>query len=186
MAVALIGVAGGVALGAWFGHGLAGVYMELYRFPYLDYVLRPGVIAIALAVTGFAAVSGTLLAVGRATRLPPAEARATFQSGATAPVAYRATLLERLGLQRLLSQPSRMILRHIERRPLKSMLTVFGIACAGGLMMVGNYQRGAIDFMVDVQFRQAAREDLAVTFIEPTSSRALLFDSPASAVWPAS
>ena len=168
MAVALIGVAGGVALGAWFGHGLAGVYMELYRFPYLDYVLRPGVIAIALVVTGFAAVSGTLLAVGRATRLPPAEGMRP-----ETPVAYRATLLERLGLQRLLSQPSRMILRHIERRPLKSMLTVFGIACAGGLMMVGNYQRGAIDFMVDVQFRQAAREDLAVTFIEPTSSRAL-------------
>ena len=26
-------------------------------------------------------------------------------------------------------------------------LTVFGIACAAGLMMVGNYQRGAIDFI---------------------------------------
>jgi putative ABC transport system permease protein len=168
MAVALIGVAGGVALGAWFGHGLAGVYMELYRFPYLDYVLRPGVIVIALAVTGLAAVSGTLLAVGRAMRLPPAEGMRP-----ETPVAYRATLIERLGLQRLLSQPSRMILRHVERRPLKSLLTVFGIACAGGLMMVGNYQRGAIDFMVDVQFRQAAREDLAVTFIEPTGSRAL-------------
>jgi putative ABC transport system permease protein len=140
----------------------------LYRFPYLDYVLRPGVIVIALAVTGLAAVSGTLLAVGRAMRLPPAEGMRP-----ETPVAYRATLIERLGLQRLLSQPSRMILRHVERRPLKSLLTVFGIACAGGLMMVGNYQRGAIDFMVDVQFRQAAREDLAVTFIEPTGSRAL-------------
>ena len=52
-----------------------------------------------------------------------------------------------------------MILRHIERRPLKSLLTVLGIACACGLMMVGNYQKGAIDFMVDVQFRQGARED---------------------------
>jgi len=50
---------------------------------------------------------------------------------------------------------------------------VLGIACACGLMMVGNYQKGAIDFMVDVQFRQAAREDLAVTFIEPTSAKAL-------------
>jgi len=168
MAVALLGVAGGVALGVWFGRGLSGVYMELYRFPYLEYVLQPKVVLIALAVTGFAALSGTLLAVGRAMRLPPAEG----MRGET-PEAYRATLLERMGLQRLFSQPSRMILRHIERRPLKSLLTVFGIACAGGLMMVGNYQRGAIDFMVDVQFRQAAREDLAVTFIEPTSGRAL-------------
>jgi putative ABC transport system permease protein len=50
---------------------------------------------------------------------------------------------------------------------------VLGIACACGLMMVGNYQKGAIDFMVDVQFRQAAREDLSVSFIEPTSAKAL-------------
>ncbi len=168
MAVGLFGVAGGVALGAWFGKGLSNVYMELYRFPFLEYVLKPGVVSIALAVTGFAAVSGTLLAVGRAIRLPPAEGMRP-----ETPMVYRATLLERLGLQRMLNQPSRMILRHIERRPLKSLLTVFGIACAGGLMMVGNYQRGAIDFMVDIQFRQAAREDLAVTFIEPTSGRAL-------------
>ena len=66
-----------------------------------------------------------------------------------------------------------MILRHIGRWPLKSLLTVLGIACACGLMMVGNYQKGAIDFMVDVQFRQASREDLGLTFIEPTSGRAL-------------
>ncbi len=168
MAVTLLGVAGGVALGVWFGHGLSGVYMELYRFPYLEYVLQPRVVLIALAVTGAAALSGTLLTVGRAMRLAPAEGMRGEQ-----PVAYRATLLERIGLQRLFNQPSRMVLRHIERRPLKSLLTVFGIACAGGLMMVGNYQRGAIDFMVDVQFRQASREDLAVTFIEPTSGSAL-------------
>lgn len=168
MAIALLGVAAGTALGMWFGNGLAGVYMELYRFPYLEYVLEPPVIFIALAVTSAAALSGTLLAVGRAIRLPPAEGMRP-----ETPVAYRATLLERLGLQRLCSQPTRMILRHIERRPLKSLLTVFGIACAGGLMMVGNYQRGAIDFMVDVQFKHAAREDLAVTFLEPTSGRAL-------------
>lgn len=168
MAVALLGVAGGTALGVWFGHGLAGVYMELYRFPFLEYILEPKVIFIALAVTSAAALSGTLLAVGRAIRLPPAEGMRP-----EIPVAYRATLLERLGLQRWFSQPSRMILRHIERRPLKSLLTVFGIASACGLMMVGNYQRGAIDFMVDVQFKHAAREDLAITFIEPTSGRAL-------------
>ncbi len=168
MGIALIGVAGGVALGVWFGRGLANVYMDFYRFPYLEYVLQPGVILIALAVTSFAAVSGTLFSVGRAMRLPPAEGMRP-----ETPVVYHATLLERMGLQRWFNQPSRMILRHIERRPVKSLLTVFGIACAGGLMMVGNYQRGAIDFMVDVQFRHAAREDMAVTFIEPTSSRAL-------------
>ncbi|MGQ9860905.1 MAG: ABC transporter permease [Thiobacillaceae bacterium] len=167
--VTVLGVAAGTALGAWFGQGLAAVYQETtFRFPYLDYHLRGEVVVIALAVGLLASLSGALMAVARAVRLPPAEGMRP-----ETPVAYRATFVERLGLGRHLAQPTRMILRHIERRPVKSMLTVLGIACACALMMVGNYQKGAIDFMVDVQFRQAAREDLAVTFIEPTSGRTL-------------
>ncbi|MBI5750950.1 MAG: ABC transporter permease [Hydrogenophilales bacterium] len=165
----LLGVAGGVALGAWFGQGLSNVYTETtFRFPYLDYRIDAGVILMSLAVTMAAAISGTLFSVARAVRLPPAEGMRPEM-----PVAYRATLAERIGFQRWLKAPTRMILRHIERRPIKSLLTVLGIACACALMMVGNYQKGAIDFMVDVQFRQAAREDLALAFIEPTSGRAL-------------
>jgi len=169
LAMTVLGVAAGVALGAWFGQGLANVYTETtFRFPYLDYLLNPGVVLVALAITAAAAVSGTLVSVARAVRLPAAEGMRP-----EVPEAYRATLVERIGLQRWLAAPTRMILRHIERRPVKSLLTVVGIACACALMMVGNYQKGAIDFMVDVQFRQAAREDLALSFIEPTSGRAL-------------
>lgn len=167
--MALLGVAAGVALGTWFGQGLSHVYSETtFRFPYLDYRLQPGTVLIALAVSALAAVSGTLVSVMRAVRLPPAEGMRPEM-----PTRYRTSLVERLGLQRWLAAPSRMILRHLGRRPLKSLLTVLGIACACGLMMVGNYQKGAIDFMVDVQFRQASREDLALAFIDPTSGRAL-------------
>ena len=169
MGVVVLGVAAGVALGAWFGQGLSNVYTETtFRFPYLDFGVRPGVVLAALAISAVAAVSGTLYSVYRAARLAPAEGMRP-----ETPTVYRATFIERIGLQRWFAAPTRMILRHIERRPVKSLLTVLGIACACGLMMVGNYQKGAIDFMVDVQFRQAAREDLSVSFIEPTSSKAL-------------
>ena len=169
LAIVVLGVAAGIALGAWFGRGLAAVYMETtFRFPYLDFVLRPGVVLAAFAVTAAAAVAGTLFAVYRAVRLPPAEGMRP-----DSPTVYRASVLERAGLARWLSTPSRMILRHVARQPVKSALTVLGIACACALMIVGNYQKGAIDFMVDVQFRLAGREDLAVNFIEPTSAAAL-------------
>ena len=169
LAIVALGVAAGIALGAWFGRGLAAVYMETtFRFPYLDFVLRPGVVLAAFAVTAAAAVAGTLFAVYRAVRLPPAEGMRP-----DSPTVYRASVLERAGLARWLSTPSRMILRHVARQPVKSALTVLGIACACALMIVGNYQKGAIDFMVDVQFRLAGREDLAVNFIEPTSAAAL-------------
>ena len=165
----LLGVAAGVALGAWFGQGLAHIYTATtFRFPYLDYRLPLGVVLIALGVSTLATVSGTLFSVMRAVRLPPAEGMRP-----EVPAIYHASLVERLGLKRWLGAPSRMVLRHIGRRPLKSFLTMLGIACACGLMMVGNYQRGAIDFMVDVQFRQAAREDLALALIDPTSGRVL-------------
>ncbi len=167
--VVLLGVARGVALGARFGMGLAEVYRETsFRFPALEFHLGAESLLIALAVSMAAGVSGILFGLARAMRISPAEGMRP-----EAPQAYRATLAERMGLQKWLSSPSRMILRHIERRPLKSLLTVLGIASACALMIVGNYQNGAIDFMVDLQFRQAAREDVTVSFIEPTASRAL-------------
>lgn len=167
--VVLLGVAAGTALGAWFGRALSDVYMETtFRFPYLDFRLDAGIVLVALLVSAAAAISGTLFSVFRAARMAPAEGMRP-----ETPAIYRATLIERIGLQRWLTAPTRMIVRHIERRPVKSLLTVLGISCACGLMMVGNYQKGAIDFMVDVQFRQAAREDLALAFIEPTSGKAL-------------
>ncbi len=169
MVVVVVGVGLGVLLGAWFGEALSRVYQETtFRFPYLDYRLAPRVVAIAFLVALAAAAGGSLLAMRRVARLAPAEAMRP-----ETPPAYRATLLERLGVQRWLGIPSRMVLRHIERHPVKSLLTVLGIASACGLMMVGNYQKGAIDFMVDVQFRRAAREDLSLTFLEPTPARAL-------------
>ena len=169
MLLVVLGVAAGVALGAWFGQGLSNVYTETtFRFPYLDYQINARLVLISLAVALTAALSGTLFSVARAVRLPPAEGMRP-----ETPVAYRTTLVERLGLQRWLTAPSRMIVRHIERRPIKSLLTILGISCACALMMVGNYQKGAIDYMVDVQFRQASREDLALAFIEQTSGRAL-------------
>ena len=168
VAIALAGTAGGIAAGIWLGKGLSGIYMDFYRFPYLKYVLRPEVAGLACLVSVAAALIGALQAVRRAALLPPAEAMRPEP-----PDRYRETVIERLGLKRLLSQPARMIARHIGRRPVKSMLTVTGIAFACAILMIGRFQKGAIDFMVDVEFRDSRREDLAVAFVEPASRAAI-------------
>ncbi len=166
--IVVAGVCGGVAAGIWLGKGLSGIYMEFYRFPYLTYVLRPPVFLTAALVSAAAALLGTLQSVRKAALLPPAQAMRPEP-----PEKYRETAIERLGLKRLLSHPARMIARHIGRRPVKSLLSVVGISLAIAILMVGNFQEDALDFMVDVQFRIAQREDLAVTFIDPTSRRSL-------------
>lgn len=166
----LLGAAPGLALGAWAGHGMAELYSGFFRFPFLAYRLAPLTAIGGVAVALLAALAGTALALRRAVTLPPAEAMRPEP-----PASYRPTLVERLGLQRWLDQPTRMILRHLERRPVRALLSLLGIALAGGLMTVGSFQEDAIDYMIEAQFRLAAREDATVTFTERTG-RAAVFE----------
>ena len=157
-----------MAVGAWMGQGMSNIYQDFYSLPFLVYVLDPWVVISASFISFFVAILGTLYAVSHAAKLAPAEAMRPEP-----PVTFRETLLERIGLQRWFSQPSRMILRHIERRPLRSLLTILGIAMACGTMMIGGFQRGSVEHMVDVQFSMSQREDMQVNFNEPTSLQAL-------------
>ena len=168
MLIVLIGLAGGLAVGMWLGHGLGGIYMEFYRFPNLLYELRTAVALTAALITIGSALAGTVYAVRKAALLPPAEAMRPEP-----PAKYRRTLIERAGLGAILSQPTRIIFRNIERSPLKSLFSVTGISLACAIMVAGTFSKDAVDFMVDVQFRLSQREDMTVTFIEPTSRHAL-------------
>jgi putative ABC transport system permease protein len=166
--IVAFGVAGGLAVGIWLGRMLGELYMMFYSFPYLIYVLTPKVILAAVSISVAMGILGTLHAVRKAARLPPAQAMQPEP-----PALYHVTVVERLGLSRWLAQPTRMILRHIERRPLKSLLTLLGIALACGIMMIGGFQQGAIDHMVAVEYGMSSREDLIANFTEATSDRAL-------------
>ncbi len=163
-----LGLIGGLFLGIWLGKGLSNIYMVFYSLPFMLYTLKPQVILAAAFISMGVSVIGTLYAVRGAIKLPPAQAMRPEP-----PAVYRATLLERLGLQSRFSQPTRMILRHVERRPFKTMLTTLGIAMACGIMMTGSFQESAIDYMVEVQYSMSQREDLIANFTEPTSDRSL-------------
>jgi putative ABC transport system permease protein len=166
--IALTGALLGVALGAVQGHWLAHVYQGIYRFPFLAYHLSTRAMTTGVAVSLAAAAAGALMALRAAVRLPPAEAMR-----APAPPRFGPTLIERLGLQRWLSQPARMALRDLERRPGRALFTVLGLSMACAVMMVGRFQGDAIEHMVDTQLSIAQRHDLAVTFIEPAPRQAL-------------
>jgi len=163
-----LGIVGGFLLGIQFGRGLSDMYMDFYSLPFMVYVLKPTVILAAAMISIGVALIGTWFAVQNAVSLPPAQAMRPEP-----PTFYRATLVERLGLQRLFSQPTRMILRHIERKPFKSILTVLGIAMACGIIMVSGFQQGAMEHMVEVTYGMSQREDLIAIYTEPTSQKSL-------------
>jgi putative ABC transport system permease protein len=168
LAITAIGLVAGIGLGLWFAGGLSGIYQGFYSFPYLHFQLDPLVLLQAMLVTVVAALAGTVFAVLRAAGVPPAEGMRPEP-----PPVYRATFLERLGLQQRLAEPTRMIVRHVARQPLKGALTMLGIAAACGILMMTNFQRDAISWMVGVQYGLSSREDLTVIFTDPTPPRAL-------------
>jgi len=166
--IVLVGAALGVAFGGWLGQGMSEMYIEYYRFPELRYELQPWVALSAVLISVAAALVGTFVAVRRAVKLPPAEAMRPEP-----PARFRISLVERLGLGRLLPQSARMIVRGLERRPVNSFLTVVGIAMACALIMVSSFFGDAAGYMLYIQYNLVQREDLSVNFVEPTSRKAL-------------
>lgn len=170
--LALVAVAGGVVLGVmvgwYFGYKVTALYAEFFRFPVLSYELNWQVIVASALITFGAASLGALSSVRRAVQLPPAEAMRPEP-----PARYRAGLVERAGLRGLLPITGRMIVRSLERHPLKALMSTFGLSLAVSLLFVGFYFFDAIERVVDVQFRFVFREDAVVAFNEPRPARAL-------------
>jgi putative ABC transport system permease protein len=166
LVIVFAGLMLGIAMGDVLGTMFTGLYAEFFRFPVFDHSLDPTLVLLALLLAVATAVLGTLNAIAATVRLAPAEAMRP-----PAPGRYRRTLMERLGLRRLPTVLA-MILRTLERRPLRSALSVAGVAAAVAIVVMGNFFRDAIDFVVDTQFNLALRSDVAVWLIEPVADRA--------------
>lgn len=170
LAFALVAVLAGVLFGAgaglWLGSAMTRLYARFYRFPVLEYEARPAVLAAAVAINAVAALAGAWSAVRRAVSLPPAEAMRPEP-----PARYRPGIVDWLRLHRFFSPAARMVIRGIERRPVRALFSTLGIALAVAILVVGRYFFDAIDYMADLQFRVVQREDLAVTFEQPLPLR---------------
>lgn len=164
-------VSGGVLLGGfvgwYFGFYLTAIYAEFFRFPVLRYDVDPWLIGTAVLISLGAASLGGFRAVQRAIALPPAEAMRP-----ESPARFRPGFVERIGFQRLLPISVRIIIRNLERNPVKALLTAFAIAMSVSLLVVGFYFYDAIDLIIDLQFNHVYREDANVVFNEPRPSRA--------------
>lgn len=164
--VVLAGLALGLGLGDRLGSLFTGLYAEFFHFPRFEHRIAPWLWLTSLGITVATAVAGTLGAIVRTVRLPPAEAMRP-----PAPGRYRRTLLERLGIQAL-GPALRMIVRNMERRPLRTALGIGGIAAAVAITIMGNFLRDAIEEVVDTQFTLSLRGDVSVWTIEPVDDAA--------------
>lgn len=163
--IVVVGVTAGTGLGIWMGQGLTQMYTRFFHFPIFQFDMDWLTAMLTATLCAVAAMAGTTGSLWSASRLPPAEAMRPKSPGE-----YRPSFIERFGLQRWLPQTWRMILRQIRRRPLKTAFSIFGIAMAAGVVVLGNYAADALDFIVDFQFRQVQRQDLWINLFEPSAS----------------
>ncbi|MFC7537217.1 ABC transporter permease [Sphingomonas sp. GCM10030256] len=163
--LSLLGMALGTGLGTWLGRGLAVMYQRYFVFPFLEFRAGFDSYLAGFGATLLAVLAGAFLAVRRAARLTPAEAMRP-----PLPTDYSGTA--RL-VSLALDEPSRMVLRNLVRRPLRTGLTVLGLGASMALYIASASARDNVDRMVELTFGKAERSDLIVTFAEPRDERAL-------------
>ncbi|MDX1542065.1 MAG: ABC transporter permease, partial [Geminicoccaceae bacterium] len=161
LVIVALGMVIGFALGTWLGNGLTLMYAEFFRFPFLFFRREPDLFALAVLVALGAALLGTLRAVLRAVRLPPAVAMAP-----PTPPRFKRHWYDRIGLARRLSQPSLMIVRQLTRWPVRSGLTVLGLALGGGILVGTMFFVESVEHMIDVTFFRSERSDATLVLAE--------------------
>ena len=166
LVIVAAGMALGVVLGDRLGTMFTGLYAEFFFFPSFEHRIEPWLLLVSLGITLATAVAGTVNAIVATVRLAPAEAMRQ-----PAPGRYRRTLVERLGIGGI-GPALRMILRNMERRPWRTTLSIAGVAASVAIVVMGNFFRDAIDYIVDSQFNVSMRSDVIVWMTEAADNTA--------------
>jgi putative ABC transport system permease protein len=89
-----------------------------------------------------------------------------------APAEFRPLIVERFGYAEVFTPSQRMILRNLERKPLRAAFTVAGIAGSVAILLSGTFWVDAVEYFIDVQFNQVQRANVFVGFAEPVAEGA--------------
>jgi putative ABC transport system permease protein len=167
LAITVVGVVVGFFVGAWLGKGLTRLYGDFFHFPFLLFRHDSQTYAIAALVSFVAAIAGAAKAVREVLALAPAVAMQ-----APAPTRYRKLFSGGAHLT-MMSQLTIMALRHMIRRPIRSIATSTGIAMAVGLLITALLSFDSIEQMIDVAFFRADRQQATLAFTDQKDPRAL-------------
>jgi putative ABC transport system permease protein len=166
--ISVLGAICGIVLGTWLGAGMIEMYATFFQFPILTYRFSYEVMLLALFICSAAAVLGTLRAVRNAASLPPAESMRP-----ESPAVYRETCLSHSGIYSCLSFISRIIIRQLERRPVRALFSALGLSLSMAILIFSFFMQDAMDYMLDVQYDLNQREDLHLSFADAKPLRAL-------------
>jgi putative ABC transport system permease protein len=162
--IILLGAAIGIPGGAYLARVFTQMIALVYQYPELIIVIKPSVIATAVTAAGGAATLGAIGSIWRAVRVAPAEAMRPEP-----PASFKPTFFERIGIGHYIPNVARMIIRQLERRPTRSLISIFAIALSVAIIVVGQFVQDAIDFTMEQQFYRVQTFDMVAATVEPDS-----------------
>lgn len=166
--IVMIGIAIGIGAGAWLGVYITKINGDLFRFPFLVFVQSPDLYLTAGALSLVAAVVGAMHALRDVMRMSPAVAMQP-----PAPARFRHVLPSALAIDRILSQPTMMMVRNLAHHPIRATFTMLGMALATAILVVSLFTRGTMENLIDVTFFMADRQDASLSFFEKRSQDVL-------------
>ena len=162
LVIVTLGSVVGTAGGAWLGALLTNLYTRYFHFAESGYRLAWPLPASALLATLLAAALATAAAIRSIVRLPAAEAMRP-----PVPTLRGHSVLEGMAGSRGPSPRVAMGLRDLTQRPLRTGLTVLGMASAVAILVGGSWWGDAFDALLHAEFGLRERADVILTLTEP-------------------
>lgn len=164
LVIVLGGITIGLAISTQLGRIVTSTYAASFHFPFLDYSLQPSIFIEVSLIQGIAAFMGSFGNLRSVALLQPAVAMRP-----PPPPIYQRTKLESWINLIIRDQPTRMIIRHIIRWPLRSGMTIFAIAGATAILIAPLGTLNSTEQMSNTHFYHAERQDMTVAFGETPS-----------------
>src|SRR3990170_87707 len=159
--IVIVGIALGSAAGTWLGTYLTRLFGDYFRFPFLVFAKSTDLYVIAAALSSFAAAIGAIRALRDVVTLSPA-----VSMQPPAPPRFQRVLPATFAIDKVVSQPTMIMLRNITRYPVRATFTMLGMTLATAILVVSLFTRGTMEQLIDVTYFMADRQDATVGLIE--------------------
>ena len=158
---------GGVA-GTWLGAFITRMYGSLIHFPFLVFIKNPDAYVLGGLLSLLAGIAGAVRALRTVAALAPAVAMQP-----PAPPRFRHVLPARFALNKLVSQPTLIMLRNFSHHPLRALFTILGMALATAIIIASLFLRDTVEDLINVTYFIADRRDATVSFVEKRSQNVI-------------